>query len=491
MDCSKVTFPVLGRSYTFCTGATFADLTTTVGGNERWYDDPIGGTAHSNDENVSAGTYYAEEFVGSCINQTRYPVSVTLGPCTRIGTAQITTFVNVMYDFQHQQLEAYTTGGIPTNYQWQFSTSASTSTFVNITDAPNSNFYNIPAHFADNYPTALTNGLYFRCLLSNPATPTPLATSSINILFIKTEDVDGTPVGNYNREIINGDTVRYLTVKRGANGDNNGATTTGTMKIALLNLGESQNRDGSYNNDAGDLGDLYQWGRIKDGHEHIVWSKAADHTNTIEPASGGIDFTSAVLPTGATSYTSTGQIQEGAYGYGSFLTMMPFVSWNNNGILALWGNGTDYQRSDLPWTYPDYQANNPCPSGWYVPSSCEFWDIYRGDGTDDGFTGARSSNLFTGTVNTWSPHPAVGDVFGGFIITNKSGGESVFLPWIGSRDVFNGKLYSNASGYLGLYWLSSTNTDTTSGYALDFWSAQERAVSNQGRVSGGSVRCVK
>jgi len=266
-DCSSTVFPVLGRSYTFCTDATFSDLTASVGGKELWYDAATGGAAHvDTDPLVSGTTYYAEERVGACVSPTRAPVSVTLGSCTAAPTSgNVTTFTNVMYDFQHQTLQAYNSGGMPTAYQWQMSETTNNADFVNIAGAPNSNFYTVPDHFADSYANAGTDGLYFRCILSNSKGST--TTSTLNILFINT----GT--SSYGYEVINGDTIRYLTIQKGQNGINDPQNPgIGSIKIALLNLGQSED-DEIYNNDAGDLGDFYQWGRVKDGHEHIVWSK--------------------------------------------------------------------------------------------------------------------------------------------------------------------------------------------------------------------------
>ena len=477
VDCSSTVFSALGSSYTLCADATFSDLTALVGGKELWYDVATGGAAHANTDPLASGaTYYAEESVGACVSSTRAPVSVTLGDCSTAPTGgDITTFTNVMYDFQRQTLQAYAGGGIPTGYKWQVS--EDNSAFNDIADAPNSNFYNVPAHFADNYANAGTDGLYFRCILSNSAGNT--TTSSLNILFISTEDANGNPKGNYGIDPATG--IRYLTIQT------TNTNFSGTMKFALLSLGQSQNFDGSYNNDAGDLGDLYQWGRVADGHQKVVWKKGIDHVDSILPMTGGDNATSLPFPTGGQTYDATGQINnDGSGHYGNFITHPASSQYWNDGETNLWGNGGDATRagSDIPlssWTYPNYQANNPCPGNWSVPSAWDFWDIYNGTGTD----ASIGESNYTATDNKWSWRDASStNAIGGAIIANANG-EKVFLPAAGVR-FYNGALFN--LGTYGYYWSSSVYTSEY--YGLTFSSDAVSPNLTYDSVNGISVRCV-
>ncbi|MCL2596438.1 MAG: hypothetical protein FWD66_02000 [Paludibacter sp.] len=480
MDCSKVVFPVLQSSYTLCTGATFSDLTASVGGNERWYNDPSGGAARDNvDPLVSGKTYYAEEFVGSCINPTRYPVTVTLGSCSTPPTGgNLTTFTNVMYDFQHQTLLAYNSSGMPTTYRWQFS--ENNSVFNDITDVPNSNFYTVPAHFADSYANAGTTGLYFRCILSNPKGST--TTNTLNILFINTSS------SGYAYDVINGDTVRYLTIQT-----TNTNFPSGTMKIALTSLGASEN------NDAGDLGDFYQWGRVKDGHEHIVWNKDANYINTIEPTGNGATSIAIPGPAPAADLDANGQIKPTSTTFlGNFITVSS--GYWDNGNNNLWGNGVTATRpapgSDIPLSSPPpstsswtYQVNNPCPDNWSVPSSWNFWDICTGTGTDV-FSVTDGTN-YDGTVNNWAWRTTTTNAIGGAIITNADG-EKVFLPAAGYRNYTNASL--NSVGTYGYYWSSSVITvaftNTHACYLRFYSSFVYPGYNSNNRALGFSVRCV-
>jgi len=522
LDCSSTVFPVLQSSCTLCAGATFADLITAVGGKERWYDTATGGAAHSDGDNLTSGkTYYAEELVGACVSPTRAPVAVTTGDCSIAPTSgNVTTFTDVMYDFQSQTLQAYAraSGGIPTKYEWQVSTD--NVTFTDIPGAPNSNFFTVPPHFADSYlPPKYTPDslLYFQCLISNPAESTPIIAGGLNILFIQTEKVDGTPIGNYS---IDPDTkIRYLTIQKGLGG-NNTPTTSGTMKIALLNLGQSGtggwlrsvvtgadsihiSDDGALN-DAGDLGDFYQWGRVKDGHEHIVWKKGTDYKDSITPMSGSANATSAFVDykeyTKPSYYTSTHQVlsTDNNY-YGKFIYSTGSGAangdndWYYNGghDNYLWGNGSPATRPDTgsditlsQWSGIG-KANNPCPGTWSVPSRWNFWDIFNGNGSDSP-TGNYS--WLSSGVNTWQFRLSTNNAIGGTIITNNSG-EKVFLPAAGRRAYDTASL-SNV-GTNGYYWCSSISSSTYA-YILYFYNGNVTPGNSNAnyRAYGFSIRCV-
>jgi len=392
------------------------------------------------------------------------------------ASGNVTTFTNVMYDFQKQTLEAYSDGdGIPTAYRWQIS--HDNVTFADIQGAPNSNFFTLLPHFADSYfdTNYKADSLYFQCILSN--SKGSATTASLNILFIQTEKADGTPIGNYGSDPATG--VRYLTIQKGENGVNTPAT-TGTIKIALLNLGQSDN------DDAGDLGDFYQWGRVADGHEHIVWNKDANYINTIEPTGNGATSIAIQGPASAANLDDNGQIKDDDSGfYGNFITSS--TSYWETKNTKLWGKGGDVTTradSDIPlssWTYPNYQANNPCPGDWSVPSRWNFIDIHSGDGSHTDYT-----TTYPGGVNNWSWRGTTNNAIGGAIITNADG-EKVFLPAAGYRSYTNASLRS-MGGY-GLYWSSSV-TSTSASY-LYFYNGYVNPGYTIGLLANGqSVRCV-
>jgi hypothetical protein len=443
--------------------------------------------AGTNSITVTAGTTGGTITVtpsNGCGNGTVSTLAVTVANCSAAvptSGAGITTFTNVMYDFQHQTLEAYkgSGGGDPTTFQWQYSTSTADASFVNISGAPNSAFYTIPADFAISYLAGSSHSatLYFRCLLSNPATPTPVKTPNMDILFINTS------TAGYGTD-ANG--VKYLTIQKGESGVEKG----GTIKMALLNLGQSEN------DDAGDLGDFYQWGRIADGHEHTVWSKNSSHANQILPMTGG-GATSAVVARSASQvYTAEGQIPNNADGagyYGNFITNSGDWGEQNSNSNDRWGNangGTPASASNRNPTWIN-TVNNPCPTtgGWKVPSRWQIWDTFNGNGSDApaSFSGPWNAPTGTGNNNNWAWRAATNNAIGGALLTNASG-EIVFLPVSGYRDRSDGTLL-NASAFGG-YW-SSTFNGTTYAYNLSFSSGNVDA-GNGNTINGYgfSVRCL-
>ncbi|MDR2684095.1 MAG: hypothetical protein LBB53_01780, partial [Prevotellaceae bacterium] len=160
---------------------------------------------------------------------------------------------------------------------------------------------------------------------------------------------------------------------------------------------------------------------------------------------------------------------------------------------SLWGNGTksySTRASDISLSDWTYQSNNPCPSGWRIPSRWNFWDLYRGTGTD---TSISSSN-YDGTNNTWvwRAMNTANYAIGGVIITatNAFGAEEkLFLPALGYRSYSSGAL--GTAGTNGSYW-SSTYGNSGSACGLYFSGSGVGAGSytTPTKADGQSVRCV-
>jgi uncharacterized protein (TIGR02145 family) len=484
MSCEGISFPSLGKAYSLCDNATVADLAAKVGADI--YEFAEGGNKRSADAALSTSiTYYAEQRVANCAAPARTPVTVNLGNCSdAVTNPGITTFVNVMYDFQHQTLEAYNTGGIATDYTWQAGTSTDESSFTDIPDAPNSAFFTVPAHFADAYPTGTE--LFFRCIIKNPVTAAPLKTGNLGIIFIKT---------NTSGYGIDANGVKYLTLQMGKDGTVKG----GTMKVALLNLGQSADWTlaGGYvpNNEAGDLGDFYQWGRIADGHQNVVWSKNSSHNNRIYPFGATPEHTSDTVSRGTTSYDSNGQIRSSATSYYGKFILGISGDWRTSTDNYLWGNSVTALRSlTFAWKYP---SNNPCPSGWRVPSSYNFWDLYRGTGSNEIASASTdaydASNAANNNTWQWRAHSNNSYLYfiGGVIITTTNAfgeEEKLFLPASGYR--FNSVGGLSNSGVEGSYWSSTFHSARA--YGLNFKSGNVSAGNNftSYRIEGHLVRCV-
>jgi hypothetical protein len=491
MSCEDITFPTVGKTYNFCSSstATIDTLSAKIGGAD-FYDAVSGGNKYLNTELLTNGTtYYAVPKVANCVASARTAVTVNLVNCsTAPESARLVTFVNVMYDFQHQTIEAYNTGsGIGTKYEWSVSTSGSANSFTPVPDAPNSPFFTVPANFSDRYNSGdyLCDTLWFQCKITNPKGYKITADNALDIIFIKTTSA------GYGIDENTG--VRYLKLNRGYNGQTVKNGSTATMKVALLSLGQSADwtLDGDYvpNNDAGDLGDFYQWGRVADGHQNVVWSKNASHKNQILPYGETPACTSDTISYSTINvYDENKQILDTDPSYGKFITK--YDNWCYPADEYLWGGPDSDRTTTFPWTYP---ANNPCPLGWRIPTLMNWWDILNGDGSNDPTVYVIFGSADTN--NNWQKRPAssftpTSTTCGGIIVTN-SANENIFLPMMGwrSQNVSTaGNLVNvNSDGY---YSSASTSGNHAYILCLQGGSAIITPLSYASRAYGSCARCV-
>jgi hypothetical protein len=178
-----------------------------------------------------------------------------------------------------------------------------------------------------------------------------------------------------------------------------------TEKIWMdRNLGASQVATSSTDVDA--YGDLYQWGRGTDGHEKRTSGTTSTLSSTDNPGHGDFIIGSEV--------------------------------WRSTQNDNLWQGVSG--------------TNNPCPSGYRLPTNAEL-DAERG---------------------SWGTNNAAGAF-----------GSPLKLPVAGFRDSGDGSLAS--VGFNGFYW-SSTVNGTYAGY---LFISDNSNVSNIYRAYGGSVRCIK
>jgi len=136
-----------------------------------------------------------------------------------------------------------------------------------------------------------------------------------------------------------------------------------------------------------DYGALFQWGRKGDGHEQRT---CLLHSGTV---SSGFD--------------SNGQILSGQPAYGKFInaSSSPF-DWRSPKIDNLWDSGTE--------SSPVKTANDPCPTGWRVPTKDELKSLID--------SGSECKPDFNGES---------GRLFG-------SGANNIFLPAAGARSGYDG-----------------------------------------------------
>ena len=467
-DCSSTVFPALNDSYDFANSATIANLITAVGGNVQIYDAPTGGNLYDNPSTtlIAGRTYYVEQKIGNCTN--RVPVAVTISTSPVSGTATIDACVTAMYDFQYQTLTATgTTGGAATQGQWYAKRRGEADSEYKAIPGANAVSYKVPANFVKNVFRTMYSGtdnndsVVFKVEVWNARNTTRISNTTIfDIEFIDT-------YGNDYAEL-------------NANYDKEGNLATGIgLKIAYLNLGQDRDQDGTQN--ACDFGSLYQWGRIADGHEKITWTKAA--------VGGNIDFDDATKAnqkssSGCTYDGNTPALEGGnpfyqvnAAGYtGKFLTTSGSGgSWTTNySYPYFWADATYAKRS-----------NDPCPSGWRVPTRFELGALFQGT--------PASGSPASATQNTWTWRPNTGSrIAGGMIVTYGNGSDKskrIFMPATGMRSNDGITLFNGAS--VGYCWSSTYADDTMGAYILSFYSTVNAGLGYTDMAYGISVRCVK
>jgi uncharacterized protein (TIGR02145 family) len=198
--------------------------------------------------------------------------------------------------------------------------------------------------------------------------------------------------------------------------------TTPTGKIWMdRNLGATQVASAS--NDFNAYGSLYQWGRLSDGHEIINWTSST--------GSDGEEQNNETPSTTALTTPPTSQ----------------FILGTSN-----WYTGPN--PDDL-WKEDGTGVNNPCPSGYRVPTKAE-WQAEVDEFTPQNAASALASPLK--------------------------------LPMVGYRDRSNGSFLEVGSA--GYYWSSTVGSDNSKAWILDF-NNNNVSFDDDPRIFGFPVRCIQ
>ena len=212
-------------------------------------------------------------------------------------------------------------------------------------------------------------------------------------------------------------------------------TASGTwLDMMCFNLGSDEATGDPFVYSTEILGDLYQWGRVADGHQKRTSATVAG-------------------PAVSTDLDTRGQIKSGNGKFGKFITTSAsgtYYDWRTPQDHTLWGNGN--QDATMAKTLSD-----PCPAGWKIPTQKQW------------------AAIATKTNNAWQ-----------WTGSGYKVGEALYLPAAGIRYSSNGSLVS--VGLEGYYW-SSTISSTYAWY-LYLYSGEYDTNYGNYRAHGLSVRCV-
>lgn len=221
-------------------------------------------------------------------------------------------------------------------------------------------------------------------------------------------------------------------------------TTSGTYLVfACYNLGVTSTVDPMItgNQTSSLYGDYYQWGRQADGHQ----LSNSPTTTTQATASTAVDSKFIITSANWTTLVSN----------------------------TLWGDGTAVIN-------PAKASNDPCPTGFKVPSKLQWWSIFS-DNVANNLVDNTGYTPATATANAWT---WTGN---GFTV-----GTGLFLPAAGFRATTGSFTYLNGvSEPIGRYWSSTFTTSSTTAYSMNFSTTAVVNGSFPNRSNGNSIRCVK
>jgi hypothetical protein len=227
-------------------------------------------------------------------------------------------------------------------------------------------------------------------------------------------------------------------------------------------------------------GDLFQWGRIADGHEK--------RTSTYAPVSS-VDA-SDIISGGICSSTSDAkkrpqnQIKSGTAGYGKFIAGGA-SDWDPNNSVAGWSVVNDpctHYKDDGSylefWHAAGESSSDPTctgvSAGWRTPTQTEWSELYRG--------GMFFGSPNDAEANTWVWNSTRGK---GYEVRPDGETTTLFLSAVGIR-------YSNAGG--PLYYqgdLAFYGSATATSNALYFFPGHVNPSSSSSHANGIALRCIK
>lgn len=212
-------------------------------------------------------------------------------------------------------------------------------------------------------------------------------------------------------------------------------------------------------------GDLYQWGRKKDGHQ-----------DRNSPVKG------SAVP--LSDLESDGQLKDASSYFGHFIQISGQGNWSEQNSPNLWGDGT----ADADQAKSDY---DPCPDGWKMPSGKQLASLFS---ISDDYVGYPGIPTYSAISNKW--------VWDGSVNYGCMVGDALYLPYTGHR-YSDYKLvgglpkYTDQLKYVtvqSMYWTTSVVSaygDSGSTLSHDLYVNSGMLISNTiGRNTGCAVRCI-
>lgn len=470
--------PTVTTPVAACTNTSFTlKGTAPTGSTIDWYTASTGGTlvGTGTSYTVSGGraagtyTYYAQSrnTTTGCISTTRKAVKVNV-------TAPITALyvegcIRHMYQYQTMKIEAIPRGGTAASYKWLMSVDGGT-TYTTIS-GQTSNIYSYTPSISSWTTDALGNkykNVKFKCEVTSTCGNVKASDNIFDLVVVNVSRVDSNSDGTYDLQPV------Y------ANAWNAAGTALIKVAYAHVNIGAENEL-----NPCEALGDVYQWGRRKDGHQKRVLTDSQ-----VYPAGLGVRNGTISSPAQNSEVSSTtGQVLSSSVKYGKFIkSIYPELplDWRATRKDDLWGDGVGASSFanmtyNQTWKIP---GNNPCPTGWKVPSIKQLSALFRGGDTSGVITSA--------TANTWTHLDFPWGNYGqARLIDGVKVGNALFFPSAGARYSQSGdKVYD---GYDIKYW--SANGWKSAALGLHFQeSSKEVQVGTAAffnRGNGHSVRCIK
>ncbi|MDR1763869.1 MAG: fibrobacter succinogenes major paralogous domain-containing protein [Dysgonamonadaceae bacterium] len=275
--------------------------------------------------------------------------------------------------------------------------------------------------------------------------------------------------------------------------------TIAAQKAASITHSDYNSSNGRYTYASGEenmYGDLYQWGRIGDGHEKRNSSVVAWASGSQPALENGALISGYNYPVNQVSRTD-------ATFYGKFITS---VSGNAYNWFPDINDVLNAQNSDLLWRSARFLPNDPCAhinidgstfttyypttvaqaepgTGWRMPEQEEWSSLFRG-GTVSGAPSIAMANTWV-----WYDGGTSADTNGakGHELKPDGNVTTLFLPAGGTRNSTSGNLYNGGSA--GYYWSSTISGNSALGMFCS--SGTVNPAYSGVRAEGDAIRCIK